>query len=220
MGTVPLFMAGDKQYFYFANLIKSQNDIDIVIMAENIFEKTGFKIMFSGAKQKDNGYMSYHMSSMNKLNMLMYYAKEFLKNPSFINPSIIDSASAFFSYYMIPHNYLNIFDYLKWEEEKIDKKIIEIFEWETDPNSPTTWRIGDGTAAFYNYIYLMSCGFNENDTFRSNQIREGQMSREDAYSKLIIENRPRWDSMQWYFNTIQVDFKNAINIVNNMKPLY
>ena len=72
----------------------------------------------------------------------------------------------------------------------------------------------------YNYIYLMSCGFNENDTFRSNQIREGQMSREDAYSKLIIENRPRWDSMQWYFNTIQVDFKNAINIVNNMKPLY
>ena len=152
--------------------------------------------------------------------MLIYYAKEFLKNPSYLNRSLVDSASAFISYYMIPHNYLNIFDYLSWEEEKIDKTIIDFFDWEIDPKSKTTWRIGDGTAAFYNYIYLMACGFNENDTFRSNQIREGQLTREVAYNKLISENEPRWDSMQWYFNTIQVDFNNAIEVVNNMETFY
>ena len=35
-----------------------------------------------------------------------------------------------------------------------------------------------GTAAFYNYIYYTLAGVSEHDTFRSNQIKEGQITRE------------------------------------------
>ena len=85
------------------------------------------------------------------------------------------------------------------------------YKWECASDTLSTWRIGDGTAAFYNYIYYTVVGFTENDTFRSNQIREGQLTREEAISKSMNENQPRWDSIKWYCDTINIDFENTIN---------
>ena len=220
LGTIPLFMAGDKQYFYYANLLKKQNDIRLLIMGENHLEKTGFKIGFSGARQEQKGFMSYHMSSMNKLRMLFYYAQQYAGNPAYINRSLLDTAGAFLSYYLLPHEYLNIYDYIPWKEKEVENVLFNSFDWETDPGTKTTWRIGDGTVAFYNYIYYMIAGFSENDTFRSNQIREGDLTREEALQKANEENRPRFDSIKWYCDTIGIDFKKAIQWINQIKTLY
>lgn len=220
LGTIPLFMAGDKQYFYYANLLKKQNNINLVIMGENHLEKTGFKILFSGARQQQEGLMSYHMTSLNKLRMLFYYMHQFLRNPFYINKSLIDTTSAFLSYYLLPHEYINIYDYLSWEEKKIEDTVINYFDWETDPGTKTTWRIGDGTVAFYNYIYYMVAGFTENDTFRSNQIREGMLSRKEALKVVEEENQPRWDSIKWYCDTIGINFNDTIKIINRIPSLY
>jgi hypothetical protein len=219
LGTIPLFMAGDKQYFYYANLLKKQNNIKLLIMGENHLEKTGFKIGFSGARQEQKGFMSYHISGVNKLRMLFYYAQQYAKNPAFFNRSLWDTTGAFLSYYLLPHEYLNIFDYLPWKEKEIEKVILNFFDWETDPGTKTTWRIGDGTAAFYNYIYFMVAGFTENDTFRSNQIREGDLTREEALKRSVIENQPRWDSIKWYCDTIRIDFEETIGRINTICPI-
>ena len=56
-------------------------------------------------------------------------------------------------------------------DEKINETLINNYDWETAQDTSTTWRIGDGTAAMYNYIYYKVAGFTEHDTFRSNQIR-------------------------------------------------
>ena len=48
--------------------------------------------------------------------MLFYYVNQFLINPSYINRSLLDTTSAFMAYYFLPHEYLNIFDYLPWKE--------------------------------------------------------------------------------------------------------
>ena len=220
LGTIPLFMAGDKQYYYFSHLLKRQNRISLSIMGENHLEKTGFKILFSGARQTNDGFMSYHMTGLNKIRMLFYYAAQFVKNPAYLNRSIYDTAGAFLTYYFLPKNYLNIFDYIPWEESEIDNKIINFFDWETDPSTTTTWRIGDGTVAFYNYIYYMVAGFTENDTFRSNQIREGMLSRSDAKLMIEQENQPRWNAIKWYCDTINLNFENTIKIINSMQRLY
>lgn len=220
LGTIPLFMAGDKQYFYHSKLLKKQNGIDLVIMGENHLEKTLFKSAFSGARQDLNGYMAYHISGINKARMLSYYLGQYLKNPAFLNSSLIDTVGAFLSYYAIRHNYLNLYNFIKWDEKTITDTLISDYDWETDPGSMTTWRIGDGTAAFYNYIYYMLTGFSENDTFRSNQIREGALTREKAIELSIIENQPRWDSIQWYCSTIQINFHDALIVINNAKRLF
>lgn len=220
LGTIPLFMAGDKQYFYYNKKIMAEYDLKLSIMGENPLEKTGFKTMFSGARQTNRGFMAYNISSTQKIKMLAYYAKEYLLNPAYLNQSLLDTADAYFSYYGIKHDYLNLFAYLQWDENLVRDTLINEYDWETDPGTPTTWRIGDGTAAFYNYIYYVVAGFTENDTFRSNQIREGQITREEALAKVKLENQPRWDSIQWYCNVIGIDWINTVKIINNVNSLY
>ena len=60
-------------------------------------------------------------------------------------------------------------------------------------------------------------GFSENDTFRSNQIREGQISRKDALSLIISENKPRYKSLKWFLEIIGLDFVETIKIINMNK---
>jgi glutamine---fructose-6-phosphate transaminase (isomerizing) len=219
LGTVPLFMAGDKQYFYYANLLMKQNRLPLSIMGENMLEVTRFKSGFCGVKPRFDIKNTYSLTLADKLKMVLFYGKEYLLNPAYINSSLLDTVDAFKSYYVIKHNNINIYNYIPWEEEHINAVLKEEYDWETDSGTKTTWRIGDGTAAFYNYIYFMVAGFNENDTFRSNQIREGCITREEGLAKVNQENAPRFDSIQWYCKTIGIDWKETLRKVNQIPSL-
>ncbi len=120
---------------------------------------------------------------------------------------------------LLPHRNLNLFDYLPWQEQPLEQLLLGQYDWETDPETPTTWRIGDGTAAFYNYIYWSVAGFTENDTFRSNQLREGQITRAEALSKARAENQPRWGGLQWYCSTIGLDVQGVLSRIASMPSL-
>lgn len=219
LGTIPLFMAGDKQYFYYANLLMQQNDLKLSILGENLLETTNFKSGFCGIRPNFAKGHTYSLSSADKIKMLLFYGKEYLLNPAYLNSSILDTLDAFKSYYVIEHKNINLYSYVRWDEDIITETLLDEYDWETDPGTRTTWRIGDGTAAFYNYIYYMVAGFNENDTFRSNQIREGDLGRNEAIRKSLEENKPRWDSIKWYCNTIQIDFYSAISKINSLGKL-
>ena len=220
LGTVPLFMAGDKQYFYYANLLMNQNDLGLSILGENRLETTNFKSGFCGIKPNFSKENTYSLSAGNKLKMIAHYGKQYFLNPSYLNSSLFDTLDSFKSYYIIRHKNLNIYNFLKWDENTISKILIDEYNWETDPGTMTTWRIGDGTAAFYNYIYYMVAGFTENDTFRSNQVREGDLTRETGLELSDTENRPRWDAIQWYCKTIGIEFEKTINLININKTLF
>ena len=103
---------------------------------------------------------------------------------------------------------------------RINNLIINEYDWETAIDTNSTWRIGDGTASFYNYIYYRVAGFSEIDTFRSNQIREGLISRSEALSLSQDENRPRYENIAWYLRAINLPFKESISRINSMSTLY
>jgi len=220
LGTIPLFMAGDKQYFIHAYKIKESYKLQDIIMGENHYEKTLFKTAFSGAKQTSSGFMAYHISGLNKTRMAAFYGRQFILNPSYINQSLIDTLTAFVSFYLIPHHYINLFDFINWDEHTVTKTLIDQYDWECAKDTQTTWRIGDGTAPFYNYIYLNMAGFTENDTFRSNQIRAGVLSRKEALSTVNRDNEPLYDSIKWYCDTIHIDMADALNKINQAKKIY
>jgi hypothetical protein len=98
--------------------------------------------------------------------------------------------------------------------------LIDEYNWEVADDTSTTWRIGDGTAAFYNYVYFTVAGFSEHETFRSNQIREGEMSREEALRLVESENIPRYENIKWYLDSVGIDFTEAITTVNSIPKLY
>lgn len=220
LGTVPLFMAGDKQFFYYANKVSKHTGCKIVILCENLLETTRFKSGFCGIAPDHGSRDTYTLAFFDKIKMAMYYGKQYLTNTAYANSSILDTISAYCSYYFIPHNYLNIFQYIKWNEEEINTTLINEYNWETATDTTTTWRIGDGTASFYNYIYYTMAGFTENDTFRSNQIREGMLTREKAMQLVERENEPRYESIQWYCDIIGVDFEETIKTINAAPKLY
>ena len=147
--------------------------------------------------------------------------RQFTGNPSLFNSSMIDTLGAYWSYYFEPRNNICFtFDYLPWDETQVESCLVEEYGWEVCERTGTTWRRGDGTAPFYNYIYYTVAGFTEFDTFRSNQIREGVITREFALAKVNRENQPNPEGLEWYFNRIDVDADLAIQKINEMPKLY
>jgi glutamine---fructose-6-phosphate transaminase (isomerizing) len=221
LGMIPLFMAGDKQFFYYVNQIKRQTGIKLDIWSTNILENTDFKVGFCGISPNFDKTRPDYLPLSSKIGLAWYYGRNFLTNPAYLNSSLVDTMASFYSYYAEPRtHFYQLFDWIKWDEQKIEKTLFEEYEWEISPDTTTTWRIGDGTAAFYNYIFYTVAGFSEFDTFRSNQIREGLITREEGLKFINQENRPRFESMKWYLETINVDFEKAIKIINKIPKMY
>jgi len=224
LGMVPLFMAGDKLYFYYYNEVKKRIGRDIAISCGNRFEKTDFKSGFCGVYNKNGGegksWRPYDVSVLKKMKYAQFFAWHMGTNPRYWNASLLDNAKGFYASYIMDHNFLWLFDYIPWEEPLIDKTLKEQYDWETASDTDSTWRVGDGTAAFYNYIYNTVAGFSEYDTFRSNQVREGVITRDEALEKVKTENVPRYQSILEYSHLIGFDFDLALATINQMPKLY
>lgn len=220
LGTVPLFMAGDKQYFSYLNQLQKRMDVSLSIYCENPLEQTNFKYGFCGIAPKFDQDHVYKIGLAKKLALAFYYAKHIVKNPRLLNGSIVDTMSAFFATYFIQHDYVYLYQYLPWDEEEINRTLRDEYDWELADDTATTWRIGDGTAAFYNYIYYSVAGLTENDTFRSNQIRQGVLTRDRALQLTLRDNRPRFPSLLWYGDTIGIDMTRALDRIHAIPKRY
>ena len=220
LGLVPLFMAGDKHFFRVVNQLKRQTGIRLDLWCANPLENTDFKSGFCGVPPDFAKKSVDQLSFGRKARMALYYANEFLRNPGYINNSIPDTIGAFFAYYIEPRrDFFFIFEHFVWDENEVNATLLKEYDWELAPDTISTWRIGDGTAPFYNYIYITARGFSEFDTFRSNQIREGVIKREAALESVVIENRPRTESLRWYLDTVGLDFNSTIRRINELDEL-
>ncbi|MBW7840885.1 MAG: glucosamine 6-phosphate synthetase [Chitinophagaceae bacterium] len=221
LGMIPLFMAGDKFFFYYTNQVKKQTGIDLNIWGINNLENTEFKVGFAGLKPQFDKKRIYSLSIANQLKLFGYVGGNILRSPGYLNQSVFDSLGSFASRYISPKkDYYHLFDYYRWDENEINDLIQHEYKWETAIDTKSTWRIGDGTASFYNYIYYTVAGFSENDTFRSNQIREGMLTREQAMALIEEDNRPRYETLRWYLEIIGLDFAEVVRTVNAIPKLY
>ena len=147
-------------------------------------------------------------------------AKRFVSNPAYLNDSLLDTLTGeYWRSISTKVDYLHLFDYYQWDEN-ICNSVLDSYQWERAVDTNSTWRIGDATAPFYNYIYYHVAGFTEHDTFRSNQIREGQLTRSQALALVQDENRPRYQNLKWYLDALNLDFEEVMTAVNGIKSLY
>ena len=221
LGMMALLTAGDKHFFRHVERVKDQTGINLNLWGVNPLEQTHFKTGFLGIKpdfEEDKVY------SNGVMKQLKYHSKRFRamsESPSYFNSSLWDNLSGeYYRSFTTKKDYFHIFDYWTWDESTVNNILINQYDWETAIDTPTTWRIGDGTAGFYNYVYYTIAGFTEHDTFRSNQIREGQLSREEALKLVEIENFPRYQNIRWYLDTLGLDFKEVIKVINQHPKLY
>lgn len=219
LGMVSILTAGDKHFFRHVETVKKQTGIQCNLWGVNPLEVTYFKAGFLSVKP-DFAEKRVYMHGISK--QLIYQwlrLKAMMQSPGYFNSSLWDTISGeYFRSFTEKKDYFHIYDYWRWEEKETDN-VLKEYNWELAPDTKTTWRIGDGTAAFYNYIYYTVAGFTEHDTFRSNQIREGDLNRDEALALVHDENRPRYPNIKWYLDSINMPFKETIEIINKQKKL-
>ncbi len=220
LGMISILTAGDKHFFQHVETVKKQTGISLNLWGINPLEVTHFKAGFLGVKPDFEEKRVYMPGISNQLNYQLLRLKAMLQSPGYFNSSLWDTLSGeYYRSFAEKKDYYHIFDYWQWDEKIINETLSQ-YDWELAPDTNTTWRIGDGTAAFYNYIYYTVAGFTEHDTFRSNQIREGQITREEALKLVKDENRPRYQNIRWYLDTLNMDFSAVIKVINVIPKLY
>jgi hypothetical protein len=220
LGMINILMAGDKHFFRHIETVKKETGVSLNIWGMNPLEVTHFKAGFLGFPPDFATRQVFYTGWSGQVRYQALRARAMIGNPSYINRSLWDTLSG--EYYRSVKkktDFYNLFDYWRWDESEIDRAI-ESYGWEKAVDTNSTWRIGDGTAAFYNYVYYTMAGFTEHDTFRSNQIREGQMTRDRALQFVEEENRPRYQNIKWYLDAIGMDFSTVIDVVNNAPRAY
>ena len=219
LGMISILTAGDKHFFRHVETVKEQTGIQLNLWGVNPLEVTHFKAGFLGVPPDFEEKRVYMHGISKQLNYQWLRFKAMLQSPGYFNRSLWDTVSGeYYRSFTEKKDYYHIFDYWRWDEKVCDETL-RLYDWELAPDTNTTWRIGDGTAAFYNYLYYTIAGFTEHDTFRSNQIREGQMNRADALVLVEDENRPRYKNIRWYLDSLGMNFKEVIAAVNGIPRL-
>ena len=154
---IPLFMAGDKQFYLHAHKLRKQLGIKLFMFgAGNTLETTDFKVGFANIKNNSTGGILTKLKSIDKLRLLSKYGLEFLKNPSYLNKSLFDTFEGFYSSYLLKDDYTYLYHHIPWIESEVESVLMDKYGWEGASDTKTSWRVGDGTAAFYNYIYFLN----------------------------------------------------------------
>jgi glutamine---fructose-6-phosphate transaminase (isomerizing) len=221
LGMVTLLMAGDKEFYAHARQLREETGIKLVIFCTgNLIEEAPYKTGLMGFAQDDDNMVLTKMSRRNKLAMLWYFAKNYAKNPAYLNESLLDTANAFWQTFVVKDDFLYLYHYLPWHEDTIVGTIRREYDWEIATDTQTTWRIGDGTAAFYNYIYGTIAGFTEDDAMLSNMVREGYIDRAEAMHRSVEYAKPRWPSIREYAQLVGFSAEEALQVINAAPKLY
>lgn len=220
LGMISILTAGDKHFFKYIETVKKQTGISLNIWSVNPLEITYFKAGFLGIKPDFEEMGVYSRGIYKQLRYQYLRFKVMLESLSYFNSSLWDTLlGEYYRSLTKKRDYYHIYDYWHWDEQKIEDTL-DTYNWERAADTNTTWRVGDPTAAFYNYIYYTVAGFTEHDTFRSNQIREGALNREKGLQLIIEENRPRYPSLKWYIDILGLDFNSTIKRINEIPKLY
>jgi hypothetical protein len=220
LGMVSILTAGDKHFFRHVETVKQQTGISLNLWGINPLEVTHFKAGFLGVPPDFEETRVYSHGIAKQLRYQGLRLKAMIQSPGYFNSSLWDTLSGeYYRSFTSKSDYFHVYDYWQWAEHNVDETLAT-YDWEKAKDTSTTWRIGDGTAAFYNYIYYTVAGFSEHDTFRSNQIREGAISREDALRLVADENTPRYPNIRWYLDAVGLPFADVVKVVNSIPRLY
>ena len=155
LGMISIFTAGDKHFFKHVETIKKQTGINLNLWGINPLEVTHFKSGFLGVPPHFNDKLVYTNGFWKQMRYQILRFKAMLKSPGYFNSSLWDTLSGeYYRSFTKKSDYFHVFDYWRWDEKLVNQTLLK-YNWELAPDTSTTWRIGDGTAALYNYIYYL-----------------------------------------------------------------
>lgn len=163
--------------------------------------KEGVYLVFGGRTpiQEEAQYKRNLMKINNKggrISWMLGYAKQVLLNPS-LALSLFSLKTQYKEFMvkkwkekLIKNNNLTIihpfFEYIQWVEKKVEDVLFNELEWESPKGDKQTSRIGCEVDTIRQFLYYQTLGYNDIHVDLSGLIREGQLTREEAFDKLKI----------------------------------
>ena len=156
-------------------------------------------VFFSSSRlEKPSFKKEFFKNHFNK--MIAGMASEFFSNPFYFKPSFVPMyVRDYFSHLPPLSPWLKLlygkvrivefFDYVKWDEKRIENTIENKLKWKKPKEAKSSGRFDCLVRYFKDYFYLNSVGFTERDEQLSNMIREGMISRAEALQRLMEENQ-------------------------------
>jgi len=223
LGMVPIIHAGDKPNLDYGRILSKELNLKLVIHFTGYqVEQREFFLGFTCVKQtlRNNQRMSSY-GNLNKIKMFLFYSSQFLLNPYYINSALWDNFSGYLNAFIKKENFLHFFNYIKWDEEEMINVLNKEYDWEADISyGKNQWRMGDGQTAFINYIYYTLAGFSEFDNFRSNQVCEGLITRNEAIKLAEQDNKIRYDSLKNFSEIIGFNLDEVLAQINSFEKRY
>ena len=223
LGMLPIIQVGDKGFYDYGRKLSRELGIKLVVHCTGYqLEQREFFLGFAGIKQKlKNNQRMYSYSILNKLKMLYWYSLQFILNPSYLNSALLDNFDGFLASFVRKDNFLHLYNYEPWNEKEIKRALIDQYNWQDDISyGKNQWRMGDGQTAFNNFVYYTIAGFSEYDNFRSNQIREGTISRDEAIKLCQEDNKIKYDTLKNFSDIIGFNLDNVLSKINCLEKLY
>ena len=223
LGMLPIIQVGDKEFITQGAKIAKELNIGLVIHGAGYqLEQREFFLGFTGVNQKiknNQPMVSYNL--INKIRLFFWYSFQFIKNYNYLNKSIFDNLKGFLIAFFFKHNFLQVFDYEEWDEKKIISTLNNEYDWEEDLKyGPNQWRVGDGQTSLNNLIYYSVAGFSEFDNFRSNQIREGLITRDEASDLVKKDNIVKISNLKNLSEQVGFNLDNIISKIQSIPKLY
>ena len=222
LGMVPLFFIGDKPFLYYGSDLKKKTKSDVTIHGTGFqCEQMEFKVAYCGIQQKlknNNSMSSFNL--LNKFKLLLWYFLQYTKNFSYFNSSLIDNAIGFYSSFVHKDTAIPLYNYVKFDSKNIDSKLNQLGFISDKKYGLNQWRVGDGQTPLTNFIYYQIGGFSEFDSYRSNQIREDILTRDEALKLSELDNKPRLESISNFCNLIGVNTEEILLRILSIKKRY
>jgi len=223
MGMVPLFMAGDKEFYHYGRTLRKEFHLDLTVFCSGqLLEQREFFVGFCGVNRNvSTTARAYDYQPLAKLQLAFYYVAQYLRNPAYINKSFFDSIRSFLVTFLWKDDFLYLYEYLPWDEEVMEGVLQEHYDWENSTQfGKNQWRMGDGQTAFTNYIWHTVAGFSEFDNFRSNQVREGLLGRDEALKLAREDNQPKMESLEYFAYLIGFNLDDVLAQINTIPKMY
>lgn len=216
---VPVLNVADKTMNLRIYRYAHEHGIPLVMGGNNIgnssFEQEYFKTGFMGVFPNNRG----QYTNFNKIRLSLLFGWEFLRNTHNWHWSVFhEYLSGAFVYFfeslqkpsdVVP---LGFFDYIYWNEEEVVGTIIRDLGWEGASDTTATWRIDDAAYPLIDFLYYSLVGFNEFDEHYSRLIKDGQLTRKTALTRLETE-RLRIPSMVASLNDLGVEMEELTKVV-------
>ena len=223
LGMLPIIQVGDKGFYDYGRKLSKELNIKLVVHCTGYqLEQREFFLGFAGINQKlKNNQRMYSYNFLNKLKMLYWYSLQFLLNPSYINSALLDNFDGFLASFVRKDDFLHLYNYEPWNEKDIKQTLDSVYNWQDDVSyGKNQWRMGDGQTAFNNFVYYTLAGFSEYDNFRSNQIREGLITREEAMKLCAEDNKIKYDTLKNFSEIIGFNLDNVLSKISSLDKLY